>query len=250
MTTHAETAIPDTSKLTRRRPFEQSMRAFPTPINKTLTSCGHALVLLDPFLGEDDCSEAGKATPDHTLASAEQGSAIDYNVNEAKKVSSLTPRSSWNRYARSGNHIFGDHEHSPPIADSKRSVHCTTNITCPDFICKDVEGKGYYSKKKGRGGNERPEVVVNSFTNDAFEGDLGHPYHDIMPSRPKVRLDAFDDEPSLDTKCLAENVHTAKNEPSVSSDKESLISPQGPFRQPVFPLTITSPHLFTRSSEF
>jgi hypothetical protein len=65
MTTHADTAISNATK--RRRPFQRTMRAFPTPMNETLKSSGYPHVLLDPWLAESDFAKTEKRTTDEKL---------------------------------------------------------------------------------------------------------------------------------------------------------------------------------------
>ena len=52
---YAETAISDTP--IRRRPFDRSICAFPTPINETLNSFERPKVILSPWFGENDNKE-------------------------------------------------------------------------------------------------------------------------------------------------------------------------------------------------
>ena len=100
-------------------------------------------------------------------------------------------------------------------------------------------------------------MIVNDFTNKACEGDVEDFYGYLTPKRPKVRLNAFEDESppiegddkdstnqpsvdiSLEKQCQAESVDN-------TSDKEHLTSRQRPFRKPAFS---SMNHLLSRSSE-
>ena len=90
MTTHAETAVSNTPK--RRRPFQLSMRSFPTPMNETLKSeTEHPQVLLDPWLGEGDCVESRQTTSmylKHVTAGSDVF-VVDCEDNEDIKVRNL-----------------------------------------------------------------------------------------------------------------------------------------------------------------
>lgn len=114
-------------------------------------------------------------------------------------------------------------------------------------------------------------MIVNDFTNNACEGVVDDFYGYLTPTRPRVRLDVFEDESSpiasddedcslsktesfrpsvatsLEKQCQAESASAAANNLDSTPDNEQLTSRQRPFRQPSFPFSIN--HIFSQSSE-
>ena len=68
MTTHAETVI--FSPYIRRRPFERPMRAFPRPMNETMSNSYHPQVLLNAW--EDDDYYSGSRKTAERVASVKK----------------------------------------------------------------------------------------------------------------------------------------------------------------------------------
>ena len=76
MTTHAETTTSSTATK-RRRPFERSMRAFPTPSSEASSTSARPQVLLSPWVNEEDCLEN-----EQTLQPTEQRTTEDCKIDE------------------------------------------------------------------------------------------------------------------------------------------------------------------------
>ena len=227
MRTHAETVIYNTTK--RRRPFQRTMRAFPTPMNETLKSLEYSHVLLDPWLGESDCAKRHTAMVyPHQTTTDEEVSLVDCEdeetiaIEEMSVDASTVPKEPKSNYAKNR----GGLKRPQVVVDD------FTNNVCEG----DVED--FY------GCSKRSNVRLNAFEDEP--SPIASDNEDCSPSTLKPFQQSVDR--SLEKQCDAERIFDeAENKLHSTSEKKKHACHQRSFRQPAFPLTIN--HVVSSSSE-
>ena len=91
MTTHAETIV--SNPCIRRRPFERTMRAFPRPMNETISNYYYPQVLLNPWEDDREDHAEREKTAENIVLVEQKPTAV---VSEDTKVRSMN-KSYWKR---------------------------------------------------------------------------------------------------------------------------------------------------------
>ncbi|XP_028404210.1 polycystic kidney disease 1-related protein-like isoform X2 [Dendronephthya gigantea] len=205
-----------------RRPFERSVRAFPTLVNETFNSSERPQVILSPWFGENDDEDDRQTTLGQQEDFLAPVGEMDCKINGlgiAQGERSVPFHDIKEYNVKTGGSTMKNKKNSLKVASYVNEA-CEEDVR---EVCGNLTAK-------------RPNVHL-----DAFEDYFSLEEEDCCLSKTESVEQSL--VTSLETEhCLDENVHTV----GTISDRKQLISRRKPFRQPPFP---PINDLFTRPSE-